>query len=133
MFRLLSLLTLSAVAMLSSACSTQTAVPMQVMPVLRPVQRVQPLLPDSSRLAWQGLQGEEVELSGIYAAQTGGAVLMLRNGEQMGLADTQGRPLNQLPGFENRSTVRVRGQLRTLNTVRAVGSMGLAVRQVVRI
>ncbi|MGV3524690.1 MAG: hypothetical protein ACO1RX_10710 [Candidatus Sericytochromatia bacterium] len=133
MFRFFSLLSLSAVAMLSSACSTQTAVPMQVMPVLRPVQRVQPLLPDNSRSAWQGLQGEEVELSGIYAAQTGGAVLMLRNGEQMGLADTLGRPLNQLPGFENRATVRVRGQLRALNTLRAAGSMGLAVRQVVRI
>ena len=121
--RLLTLTFALTAAALSSACSA--ARPLPVVPTLVRQPVAQPLGFRTS----SGLLGEEVELSGIYAAGRSGAQLLLRSGEQLSLGELGGRPLRQLPGLEDRSNVRIRGRLLDLGA----GRLGLEVKQAIRI
>lgn len=131
MLRSLSLPLMLAAVLLQTACGTT---PVQVAPVYHvqpaPVQLAP--VPQGFQTSMMGLQGEEVELSGIYTYNRSGAMLQLRNGEQVMLTDAQGVVLPQLRGIENRSMLRVRGFLRAVNGLTRP-QLGLVAGLVVRI
>ena len=99
---------------LLSACQTQMP-SLSAMPQSMPYPQFDNRLPQvQTGVGFQfsaGLQGEEVELTGIYTQSARGAVLQLRNGEQIQLSTPDRKMIAQLPGIENRSQVRVRGMI----------------------
>lgn len=105
--------TLTSLALLAllSACQTQTPSINAVRPM--PFMQIDNRIPQlQTGVGFQfsaGLQGEEVELNGIYTQSTQGAVLQLRNGQQIQLNTPERKQIKQLPGIENRSPLRVRG------------------------
>lgn len=76
------------------------------------------------------LLGKSVDLEGIYHTGASGASLILAEGTELDLVNAQGLPLQQLPGLEDRSRVRMTGLLR--NGVNST-SLGLFPRQYQRI
>ncbi len=97
---------------LLSACQNQ-APNFSAMPQSMPMPQFNSRLPQvQAGVGFQfnaGLQGEEVELTGIYTQSSRGAILQLRNGEQIQLSTPERKQIQQLPGIENRSQLRVRG------------------------
>lgn len=93
-----------------TACSN---LPVQTYPVsLNPVQRPAQFMPAQVVPAQLGLNGAELELSGIYIVNAHGASLILRNGQELRLLNLSLQPLTVLPGIPDRMQVRVRGILR---------------------
>jgi len=119
---------------LQSACASQV-MPLQVAaPILPPAgfQTAQPTLLAPGFQTTMGLQGEEIELNGIYSLERGHAELLLRNGESVSLLNHQSQALRSLHGIEARSALRVRGLLRTRAAAHPAERLGLMVGQVFR-
>lgn len=144
----LTLLTQTACAVRSLPVQALPSQPVQVQPVLRQPSAFQTSqlvgLPNLQSRLQTGLEGEEVELNGIYAAaQTRvqpqiqpGAVLMLRNGQQVQLLNGALQPIVALPGVPDRMQVRVRGLLRPVPApfqTAASENLALQVAQVFRV
>lgn len=113
-----------------TACSSQS-LPVQSLPPL-PTQavRMQPVVQQPLQMAPAqtvlGLQGEEVELSGIYRVDRQGARLILRNGQELRLLGFDLQPVNTLPGVPDRMQIRVRGVLRSAPQLTALTQQNLA-------